>query len=107
LWWAIIRLILQKPLLSELHGAFSTDYLLIICFNYLSRNEPFLYESGWRDGPAVFFYTLICIIMHAILQEYVLDVSWIDLILMSLFAKKKRSTGFKFFMTLNVFYLSL
>lgn len=38
-----------------------------------TRNEPFLYESGWRDGPAVFFYTLICIIMHAILQEYVLD----------------------------------
>ncbi|XP_070509823.1 translocating chain-associated membrane protein 1 [Chironomus tepperi] len=38
-----------------------------------TRGEPFLYESGWRDGPAVFFYTLICIIMHAILQEYVLD----------------------------------
>lgn len=39
----------------------------------VSRGEPFLYESGWRDGPAIFFYTLICIIMHAILQEYVLD----------------------------------
>jgi hypothetical protein len=41
----------------------------------LLRMEPFLYESGWKDGAAVFFYTLICIIMHAILQEYVLDVS--------------------------------
>lgn len=41
----------------------------------ISRNEPYFYESGWKDGAAVFFYTLICIIMHAILQEYVLDVS--------------------------------
>lgn len=39
----------------------------------IARNEPILYESGWKDGAAVFFYTLICIIMHAILQEYVLD----------------------------------
>jgi TRAM1-like protein len=37
-----------------------------------------MYESGWKDGAAVFFYTLICIIMHAILQEYVLDVSALD-----------------------------
>lgn len=37
------------------------------------RGEPFLYELGWKDQCAVFFYTLICIIMHAILQEYVLD----------------------------------
>lgn len=43
--------------------------------NFRCRHEPYLYESGWKDGAAVFFYTLICIIMHAILQEYVLDVS--------------------------------
>lgn len=35
--------------------------------------EQYLYTSGWKDICAVFFYTLICIIMHAILQEYVLD----------------------------------
>lgn len=35
--------------------------------------EQYLYTSGWKDACAVFFYTLICIIMHAILQEYVLD----------------------------------
>lgn len=39
------------------------------------QGEPYFYTSGWKDGCAVFFYTLICIIMHAILQEYVLDVS--------------------------------
>ncbi|XP_055593866.1 translocating chain-associated membrane protein 1 [Uranotaenia lowii] len=37
------------------------------------QGEPFFYTPGWKDGCAVFFYTLICIIMHAILQEYVLD----------------------------------
>lgn len=40
----------------------------------MPSGEPFLYESGWKDYCAVFFYTLICIIMHAILQEYLLDV---------------------------------
>ncbi|GAB0091439.1 Translocating chain-associated membrane protein [Sergentomyia squamirostris] len=37
------------------------------------RGQPFFYEPGWKDACAVFFYMLICIIMHAILQEYVLD----------------------------------
>jgi hypothetical protein len=34
------------------------------------------YTYGWKDACAVFFYFLICIVMHAIIQEYVLDVSW-------------------------------
>lgn len=37
------------------------------------QGEAYTYTSGWKDGCAVFFYTLICIIMHAILQEYALD----------------------------------
>lgn len=37
------------------------------------RGEPFLYEPGVKDLCAVFFYTLISIILHAILQEYGLD----------------------------------
>uniref|UniRef100_A0A1L8DUN4 Translocating chain-associated membrane protein n=1 Tax=Nyssomyia neivai TaxID=330878 RepID=A0A1L8DUN4_9DIPT len=37
------------------------------------RGVPYFYEPGWKDSCAVFFYMLICIIMHAILQEYVLD----------------------------------
>lgn len=39
------------------------------------KGEPFFYESGWKDACAVFFYSLVCIVMHAILQEYFLDVS--------------------------------
>ncbi|XP_013135256.1 PREDICTED: translocating chain-associated membrane protein 1 [Papilio polytes] len=37
------------------------------------RGEPFLYEAGWKDICAVFFYSQVCIVMHAILQEYILD----------------------------------
>lgn len=39
------------------------------------KGEPFTYEAGWKDACAVFFYSLVCIVMHAILQEYFLDVS--------------------------------
>lgn len=37
------------------------------------RGLPYAYESGWKDWCSVFFYTLICIIMHALLQEYFID----------------------------------
>lgn len=33
------------------------------------------YTTGWKDACAVFFYFLITIIMHAVLQEYIFDVS--------------------------------
>ncbi|XP_046382519.1 translocating chain-associated membrane protein 1-like 1 [Ischnura elegans] len=35
--------------------------------------ESIQYTYGWKDLCAVFFYFLICIVMHAIIQEYVLD----------------------------------
>ena len=31
------------------------------------------YTSGLRDAPAVFFYLLIAVVMHQIIQEYMLD----------------------------------
>ncbi|VVC87519.1 translocating chain-associated membrane protein 1 [Leptidea sinapis] len=37
------------------------------------KGEPFFYEAGWKDGCAVFFYSLVCIVIHAIIQEYFLD----------------------------------
>lgn len=33
------------------------------------------YTTGWKDACAVFFYFLITIIIHAVLQEYIFDVS--------------------------------
>lgn len=42
-----------------------------------TREQPlgkaFTYVAGIKDYCAVFFYTLTCIIMHAIIQEFVLD----------------------------------
>lgn len=37
------------------------------------KGEPFFYEAGWKDACSVFFYSLVCIVMHAIVQEYFLD----------------------------------
>ncbi|XP_014672061.1 PREDICTED: translocating chain-associated membrane protein 1-like [Priapulus caudatus] len=34
---------------------------------------PQLYTYGVKDLCAIFFYFLICIVMHAVIQEYVLD----------------------------------
>lgn len=38
-----------------------------------TAGEVPLYQPGLKDGCAVFFYSLICIVIHAILQEYALD----------------------------------
>lgn len=39
---------------------------------------PMKYVIGWTDACAVFFYFLITIIMHAVFQEYIFDVSYIS-----------------------------
>lgn len=31
------------------------------------------YTTGWKDVPLIFFYSLICIVIHAVIQEYLLD----------------------------------
>uniref|UniRef100_A0A1A9W8R8 TLC domain-containing protein n=1 Tax=Glossina brevipalpis TaxID=37001 RepID=A0A1A9W8R8_9MUSC len=35
--------------------------------------KPFTYVAGIKDYCAIFFYTLTCVIMHAIIQEFILD----------------------------------
>lgn len=40
-----------------------------------------LYHYGIKDLATVFFYMLVAIIIHAIIQEYVLDVSIVRAIL--------------------------
>lgn len=34
--------------------------------------------AGMKDLFCVFFYLLICIVVHAVIQEYILDVSLKD-----------------------------
>lgn len=40
-----------------------------------ATESAFLYYYGIKDLATVFFYMLVAIIIHAIIQEYVLDVS--------------------------------
>lgn len=35
--------------------------------------EDQLYTAGWKDFCCVFFYTLIAVVLHALVQEYALD----------------------------------
>ncbi|KAH9496700.1 Translocating chain-associated membrane protein 1-like 1 [Bulinus truncatus] len=44
-----------------------------ITVNDSANIEHIVYSTGSRDLFAVFFYFLICIVIHAVLQEYVLD----------------------------------
>jgi len=39
----------------------------------IDKPSDILYTYGLKDLCAIFFYSLICIVMHAILQEYFLD----------------------------------
>lgn len=57
-------------------------YMFIAVHHNVSSEQPVpgvseapRYTYGYKDLCAVFFYFLICIVMHAIIQEYVLDVS--------------------------------
>ncbi|CAG9831609.1 unnamed protein product [Diabrotica balteata] len=41
--------------------------------NVTEAGEVPLYSPGVKDWACIFFYTLICIVIHAIIQEYILD----------------------------------
>jgi translocating chain-associated membrane protein 1 len=50
-------------------------------YNITELNQtdtPILYMYGWQDITLTLFYSLACIIFHAVIQEYVLDVSKLD-----------------------------
>lgn len=40
-----------------------------------SEGEVTLYHYGWKDSATILFYFFIAIILHAVVQEYLLDVS--------------------------------
>ena len=44
----------------------------------LNGNDLVLFRPGPKDMLAVFFYTLIMILAHAVIQEFILDVSILD-----------------------------
>lgn len=46
---------------------------IVLSYNVTDSTTNPLYIPGIRDWACVFFYTLICIVVHAIIQEYILD----------------------------------
>ena len=42
----------------------------------LTYGTEMRYITGLKDVCAVFFYTLIAVVVHAVIQEYLLDVSY-------------------------------
>ena len=41
----------------------------------VGARTPVIYGYGYKDLCLVFFYTIVAVIFHAIVQEYILDVS--------------------------------
>lgn len=51
---------------------------LSFCSDAEDKPEPVnYYKYGPKDIATVFFYLLIAIILHALIQEYILDVSYV------------------------------
>jgi len=46
---------------------------IVLQHNVTDVGEIPMYTSGLKDWAAIFFYSLICIVIHAIIQEYILD----------------------------------
>ncbi|CAH1372630.1 hypothetical protein MTP99_014106 [Tenebrio molitor] len=68
--------------------------------NVTEAGEIPLYSPGIKDWAAVFFYSLICIVIHAIIQEYALDK-----ISKKLHLSKSKLAVFSTSGQLTVFYL--
>lgn len=50
--------------------------IFLVCFLTDEKIESVnLYEYGPKDVATVFFYLLVAVILHALIQEYILDVS--------------------------------
>lgn len=45
------------------------------CVRVRAEEEVTFYHYGWKDCATVVFYFFITIILHAVVQEYLLDVS--------------------------------
>ena len=56
-------------------AAVSLSWVVKLCLADDVKDVSF-YTYGIKDMFAVFFYGLICIVFHAVFQEYIFDVSW-------------------------------
>ncbi|KAH8273494.1 hypothetical protein KR018_008223 [Drosophila ironensis] len=75
-----VAMVFVVGLMNESTAAFASAFISLhhnVSGEDPSREQPygkaFTYIAGIKDYCAIFFYTLTCIIMHAIIQEFVLD----------------------------------
>lgn len=82
--WKIITKLLVVVFFNLAFASFQVTsplaYMFIAVQHNVTVDDPqtediTYFTSGWKDVCAVFFYFLICIVIHAIVQEYILDVS--------------------------------
>lgn len=70
-----VAMVIVIGLMVQLTSPVSSLFVALQYVQTLGQNQNALqtYGTGLKDLFAIFFYFLICIIFHAILQEYVLD----------------------------------
>ena len=70
-----------KPEMAELLTQYTCNHSNACVYTFTETGKPEMaepltqYTYGIKDMFAVFFYLLICIVVHAVIQEYILDVS--------------------------------
>ncbi|CAH8459198.1 unnamed protein product [Heterobilharzia americana] len=71
---SVVAMIIIVGLLHKGTHVLSSSFIFIQYNNTDEHQEnALLYSSGAKDLCAIFFYTLICIVCHAVLQEYIFD----------------------------------
>lgn len=75
-----VAMVFVVGLMNESTASFASAFISLhhnVSGEEASREQPYgkpyTYLAGIKDYCAIFFYTLTCIIMHAIIQEFVLD----------------------------------
>uniref|UniRef100_A0A3P8YHX2 TLC domain-containing protein n=1 Tax=Esox lucius TaxID=8010 RepID=A0A3P8YHX2_ESOLU len=63
----------SQEFLIQNHADIVFSLVIFILIGLMFEGEVTLYQYGWRDCATILFYFFIIIILHAVVQEYVLD----------------------------------
>lgn len=101
---SFVAMIFTMGLMHKKTHEFSSMFLFVH-HNSTDEDATAVYSAGKKDACMVFFYTLVCIVMHAVLQEYVIDKYTKKLNLTKArFAKFCESVFLALFFTFSVFW---
>uniref|UniRef100_A0A8C7GLN8 Translocation associated membrane protein 2 n=1 Tax=Oncorhynchus kisutch TaxID=8019 RepID=A0A8C7GLN8_ONCKI len=63
----------SQEFLIQNHADIVFSLVIFILIGLMFEGEVTLYQYGWRDWATILFYFFITIILHAVVQEYILD----------------------------------